>query len=213
MANQHRRLQSCLIAAGIAAIAIATAANAQRFGWGPDQHVAAGNPLDMLNLLARVDVRNELDLIGDQQQSLRKLNGESRRKLREGFAELRSGGIENARKRIRDLGAELRQELDQELDQILLPHQMVRLKQIGLQYRLRESVTFFSEAIAQHLGVAGEQRQELNDRRRELEIEFQHNVTSWRADTQRQLVALLTTDQQKKLKEFLGQPFRFVDQP
>ncbi len=213
-AHAHHRLP---IAIALTALVVSTPASGQQRALsmrttGP---LRVGYPLELLDLLARQDVRSELELISDQLDQLTKLQRASRRMLRERFVTLRVGGVEGVRERIRQMSTELRRQLDDSLSQILLPHQMQRLRQLQIQHRLRggRAEVLLSAEVAKRLGITEDQERALRQKGRQLEIELERQVSAWRAAAQKQLMAVLTSDQREKLGELIGQPFRFDDEP
>ena len=170
-------------------------------------------PFELLNLLTRQDVQQEIELIGDQLEQLRELRGKIRRRARERFAEIRIAGPQDARGRIQKLGVELRQEFEAELSKVLLPHQHRRLRQIRLQRQLRvaNAAALLSADTMDQLMITTEQQTRLKERSKQLESQFQEKLRGMREEIRQQLLEVLTADQRQRLAQLTGESFDFRD--
>lgn len=175
--------------------------------------------LGPLELLGRVDIQKELELLDEQLLQLHRLRLEvetaRRDRLQKLLDQLRSGSID----RTASLNA-IRQELagtDQfvtdRLASILLPHQARRLSQIQLQQQLKQggltglqSATWLAE-----LAISAEQQAAIRQAAEASERELQRKLTETRTALQREILKLLTPLQKQKLQDLVGKPFHFQD--
>ena len=117
------------------------------FGRGPGGRGFGGSDAN-LQLLFDEEVRKELEIVDSQVEKLRELSnkvrGESQERMREMFSGFRDLSEEERREKfgeIREKMQKYAQEVEKQIGEVLLPHQMDRLKQIALQSRLRRSGT------------------------------------------------------------------------
>ena len=178
------------------------------------------------DLLRRQDVRKELELLDDQVQQLEALEQKMRDRMRQAFPVPPAPGQAGNREERRDQGApkpqtDFRQVFEQinketraELAQILLPHQSKRLDQLSAQLRMQGGgMALLSGDVARDLGVTDEQREQLRTKVEEIEREARKQEAEIRRQAREKVIRLLTPDQQKKLKDLIGEPFTFEMQP
>lgn len=185
-----------------------TIAGSTNPGLGP-----RSGPFEPLTLLARADVRQELELIADQQAQLLDLRGKTRREARDRFAEIRTGGAAGAQGRIRQVAGELQQRVWSALSQILLPHQLDRLRQIQLQRQLRNggAAILVREGLVEQLEITEDQRAKLQSTGRELEAEYRRRLQTLRAEMREKVLAVLSPEQRQRLDQLTGAPFEFQE--
>ena len=113
----------------------------------PKVHIMAGSPGEMgfvgtkfdavpdqMSLLSDASVQKDLELVDDQVKQLREMQREFSRELKDQIGDLSKGDFDKSR--IKDIGklvSELRAEQKTRMEQLLLPHQVDRLKQVALQ--------------------------------------------------------------------------------
>jgi Spy/CpxP family protein refolding chaperone len=203
----------------LAAAAAGTVASAQSRG-GPGtgrqgMPPGLGGPYE---LLARDDVRKELDLVDDQVKQLEGLRERFRTRVRESIAQIREqrsseeGSPEQVRDELRKAIEQVNAEIQKEVSHILLPHQTKRLDQLALQFRMRGGLNALGADAIQELGITDEQREKLRTKSEELDREIRRKVSEMRRQAQDELLSLLTPEQQAKVRDMLGEPFEFADQ-
>ena len=97
-------------------------------------------------------------------------------------------------------------EAKEQLAEILLPHQMERLSQIGYQLSSQNGIR---GALAEKLELTEKQEEELKERGAELLKELNEEVAKLREEMNAKLISeVLTSKQQKQYKELVGEPFR-----
>lgn len=154
-----------------------------------------------LMLLNDENVQKDLELLDGQKEKLADLReriGEEMRSLFQG------GAGSDARDRIR----EKMEGFQKEVDGILLPHQRDRLKQIGVQSRLRFGST--SNAIAEALDLSDDDKKRLEDKDRELTAEMNKEIAKIREKYRDKLLDVLGPEQKAKWKELVGNPIEFA---
>jgi Spy/CpxP family protein refolding chaperone len=163
----------------------------------------------LADVLRRQDVRKELELLDDQVQKLEKL-GESRREnMKQMFSGMEKTSPEERFQKMRELFQKAQQETEREIGRILLPHQMMRLRQLALQLRLRGGTAAVLNERAQELGLTAEQKQNLREKAAELDEQVQKKYAELRKQKQIELLKTLTPAQQAKWKDMVGEPFEF----
>ncbi len=157
-----------------------------------------------LTLLQRADVRKELELLDDQIEELKGLSGQL--DMRSMFQGVRDLPREEQRAKINELMAQARKKIESKVNDILLPHQVTRLKQLALQFAMQRPGGVASGTVADELGITEQQREQLREKAQKLQAELQKKL-------QAELVKELTPAQQTKLKELMGKPFTFEQTP
>jgi hypothetical protein len=164
----------------------------------------------LADLARRSDVRKELELLDDQIQKLDKLNETRGERMRQMFSGMEDVPREQRFEKMRELGQKEQQQTERELEQILLPHQMRRLKQLELQTRSRGGVqALLGDRAAEELGLSPEQKEKLQKRAAELEEQLRQKTAELRKQNQDELLRLLTPQQRAKWKDLVGDPFEF----
>jgi Spy/CpxP family protein refolding chaperone len=154
-----------------------------------------------MTLLNDENVQKDLELLDNQKEKLADLRdriGEEMRSLFQG------GGGGDARERIR----EKMEGFQKEVDGILLPHQRDRLKQIGVQSRLRFGST--SNAIADALELSEDDAKKLADKDKELTAEMNKEIAKIREKYRDKLLDVLGPEQKAKWKQLVGNPIEFA---
>jgi hypothetical protein len=159
-----------------------------------------------LALLSRSDVRQNLELLDEQADAIKKLLGALPVRLRD----LRLGSDDLSAKEKRHRIAQLDQELGGELERILLPHQMKRLRQIEVQVRVQAvnvSEEFVNEEVLKTLQVTDDQLRQWKSIRQEVDREYDRQQIAIREQAQARFLAELTPEQRAQWKELVGVPF------
>jgi hypothetical protein len=106
----------------------------------------------------------------------------------------------------------MRQRYAKELENAVLPHQMDRLRQVSFQTLIRDRdpvQVLTSEPFKSELKLDDEDVTKLRDRSEELKREFDRKVAELRQETVDKLLEELDEDQQKTLREMLGDELDF----
>lgn len=163
----------------------------------------------LADLVRREDVRKELELLEDQTQKLDKLNESRGERMRQLFSGMEDTPREQRFEKMRELMQKEQQQTEKELSQILLPHQMKRLKQLEVQTRSFGRQALLSDRTAEELGLTAEQKEKLQKKADELDEQLRKKTAELRKQNQEELVRLLTPQQQAKWKDLVGDPFEF----
>ena len=163
-------------------------------------------------LLMSQDVRDELEISEEQLGDLRAMGEEMRDQMRSMFAGMRDLPPEERRERfesMRDQMQDVRAEAEERLGDILLPHQMERLREINVQQQVRRGGLggALRGELGEELGITEDQREQLVTRAQELQQEMQEKIEKMRKDAQEELMGMLTSDQRSKLESMMGTEF------
>src|SRR5688572_28730170 len=162
----NQRWLVCL-ACAVALCVLPSLASAQP-GRGPG---GLGGGGDMF-LLADENVQKDLEILDSQKEKMAALRDKIGEEMRALFQGGQGGG--DAREKMR----EKMEGFQKEMDEILLPHQRDRLKQIGVQSRLRFGST--SNAVADALELSEEDKKKLADKDKELTAEMNKEMAKIR---------------------------------
>lgn len=165
---------------------------------------------DQFGLLSQPSIQDELDFVGEQRDQYKRLQKEYNDRIREKMESMNKGGFDPAK--AQSLGDEIRAMKEQQardIEELLLPHQVSRLKQIQLQNKMKALGlnALNDKKLAEELGMSEEQMKQLKDRAKELSAELQKKIQALREETQETLLKELTKEQQEKLKEMTGVKF------
>ncbi len=170
----------------------------------------------MAGLLMSDEVREELEISEDQQADLRAMGDEMRDQMRSMFEGMRDLPEDERRARfatIREDMQDLQAEAEGRLQDVLLPHQVARLKEINLQQQVRRDGLSgaLRGDLAEELGITDEQREQMVAKAQELQAEMQQKIAELRKDAQDELMSLLTAEQRSKIESMLGTDFEMQE--
>ena len=186
-----------------------------------------GQTQDPTMQLLRVEaVREELELLPDQEDALRKVEENARSgfqrpdfDFRNASEEERNAFFEKMREQLRERG----EEMQAQLEEVLLPEQFERLKQLGVQVMGMRALSL--ERVAKELGISDKQKEELADVTASVTANVQEEVRAMmssgdfdreamrskieeiREGVESKVMDVLTSDQRKKFEEMKGEPF------
>jgi hypothetical protein len=176
----------------------------------------------VLGLLYRDDVRQDLQLVDEQQEKVEALAEEIRTELQDEMRDMfrgmqdlsdeeRQQQFEKIRERMEDVNADA----EKRLKKVLLPHQFDRLKQIDVQMRVQQqgAGALTSGELAETLDLTESQRERLEERAAEVEQELQEKISQLRIEARNKLLDVLTAQQRAKLESLMGDDFAATDQP
>lgn len=198
-----------------------------------------GGAGDLLGLLGRDEVRQELQMADDQIDGLQKVRERLPRPERPDFDFRNASEQQRAEfaARMRAQAAERAEAVNEQLDELLLPEQLKRLKQIALQQQgvqalltpevaselgLSEQVSEslkstaethqqkVREAIQAAMGDRGGQRGPGRGEGAGRGGEMRERMETLRTEGDAALLALLTDEQKAKFEELKGQPFELA---
>jgi hypothetical protein len=194
-----KRLIQITLAAAVVVMTVSPALAQQRGGGG----FGGGT----LFLLTQKSVREELKLSDEQVKKVTELQ----EKQRESFQGLRDLSQEERRTKMQ----EAVKAQSEAIAKILQPQQLKRVKQIALQQAGARAVN--DEEVAKTLKVTDEQKEKIREIQRESfeklrELGFDEDKAKEREALQKEtngkMMAVLSSEQQAKLKEMQGEPFK-----
>lgn len=198
-----------LLVCGVAALVVAVCGSVVEAQPGagaregrPAGGFGAGVGGTQTRLLAREDVRQELELLDEQVKELEGLReGLDMRSMFEGLQDVPR---DQRREKMQEAMQQARGKVEDKLDAILLPHQKNRLKELAAQYSMRGVGGILRGPVAEELGISEQQEEQLREKAQELRQELEKKL-------QAELIKELTPAQQGKLKQLMGEPFTFQD--
>lgn len=178
---------------------------------------------DSLGLLQNADVKKALKITPDEDAFLALLADEQRKKDDSFNESLRDASREERMEKFREHMSARSKEIDKQVGEILGVDRSKRLKQIRLQV-MGPSAILMSPEVSSDLGVTESQREDLQsslrDSMREVfgalrsagedEAARKKIMTEMRAEQEKKVLAVLTTEQKKKWEQMLGPPIGFT---
>lgn len=127
----------------------------------------------------------------------------------------RGEGREEMRRRFRDRAEAMGEKVEERLAGILNEEQMTRLKQIDTQLQVRRqgARALTHGPLADELGVSEEQGDQLRDKAHEIRGALAQQIRDVTDASREELIQELTTEQQAKLDELMGEPFDMPPPP
>ena len=168
-------------------------------------------PQDDLGILSQDQFHEDLALVPDQKEritTLRRDMQEKRSKLYGDIRKMEPGKIGTL---VRDTEKQLMDETRQRLNEILLPHQVDRLRQVKtqLQMRSRGAGALASGELAETLGLTEKQRNDLAEKQREAEKQLREKIDEIRKQLVKDVIQdVLTAEQRDKLTKLIGDELR-----
>ena len=176
---------------------------------GGDFVMPAPDPWSMIN---NPSVQKDLELVGDQLKRVQEMQKEHSDEMRKQLGDLRKGGsidLGNVQN-VKEIIDSLRQRQKEELQQLLLPHQIQRLRQVALQTHMKQAGTagaLANSEVAEQLGLDEDQIKSLQEKSKELREQMQKDIQALQEKMKASLIAELTPQQQAKLKELMGDKY------
>lgn len=172
------------------------------------------------------ELRKELEVVDDQVESVKELAQDYQTKMMEFHSKNAKIGIE-IQKLVQEGKAEEAQELAAEYQErnreftesymekakeVLLPHQIERLRQIAKRQGAKYTNEFQDEfgltaTFADEIGLSAEEKKRLLDTIKEARNEYYATVEAAKKKANEKIMAALTTEQKEKLKEILGDEY------
>lgn len=181
------------------------------------QPVQYANPMgELLSWTFSPQMQRELEIVDDQREKLKRLQADVTNETRDLYKTAYSGDRQEWMRKYNEIAGRLSRETDKRVQEILLPHQVRRLRQIVLQMRLSgagygSAAGLASGAVADELGLTEEQKRELQKKEKEVSSEVQRKTREFyeqlREESEEELLSVLTAEQRRKLKELVGERF------
>ena len=176
-----------------------------------------------MGLLRIEEVKTELQVSPDQDEALAKLSEQARGERPQGinFQDMSDAERTAFFEKMRKEQEERNKRMKEQLEEVLLPEQIERLGQIGLQVRGVQALG--DDEVAGKLKITAEQKKKLEEVREKLQGEMGAKVrelmssgnrdgmreafATMREDMEKEVLAVLNTDQQKQFEEMKGEKF------
>ena len=208
-------LNSSMLAVFILTIALTSLQSSAQIRGGGPGGMMGDSPLTLIN---DPNVIDELELVEEQIESLNALQNDMRTVFRESFSGMRSRFREknvdrqSLMQEIRDKIQSQMGDIETELNEILLPHQVTRLDELHFQMQASRSGTegmLSNPRVKERLGLTDQQIQEIQDKAEEVKTNLDEEIKALRESARKEILSVLTSDQQKQIKEMMGDSFDF----
>ncbi len=197
-----------LAGAGLAVLLMAGSASAQPgggrggFGGGPGM----GGMMD-IGLLFSPQVREEIELVPEQEEQLREIGDSMREDMMSMFRDMRDMSEEERRA----ASEKMREKVDSKLKEVLLDHQYERFNQLRLQSQMQRGAAdaLGSGRIRDELGITDEQLEEMRKVAETAEAELRTKIQKATQEAREKVLEVLTAEQRAKWKTLVGESFEF----
>lgn len=213
---RNQKLIQSMVLSGIALATILLVPNAAaQFRGGGGGGLMGNSPLTIIN---DANVIAELELADDQVEALNELQDEMRNVFRESFSGMRDRfrdknvDREAMMQEIRDKIQSEMEGVTEGLNEILLPHQMTRLKELSFQADVRRGGTqglLSNPQVKEQLGLTDDQIKEVQEKAKSVQADLDKKIEALRESARDDVLSVLTSEQQSKIKEMLGASFEF----
>ena len=200
----------CLVAANARAQAVVQPV-------GGAYPAAYANPLGQsLQWLWSPQMEKELDIVDTQREALTKVRNEAMTKMRSLY-DMNIADPQERMKKYNESAKTLGEETEKKVQDILLPHQVKRIKQIALQMQLQSAgyggAAAFQNELAEELKITDEQKTQLQEKQKEVAKEMQEKTQAFykqlQEESREKLLSVLTPAQRRKLEELTGEKFQW----
>lgn len=178
-------------------------------------------PTDPMTMLRLPQFVKELELVDEQVKKLEELHQEATKMQQEALAEFRSvsyqtDGKYDAEKyramsaEYQKARAEVTEKVTKAIEDILLPHQVDRMKQIQIQSQIKSYGVgaLQSALLADALEITDEQMKELAEKRAAAQKKLAEEYARIKAELQEEVLAdVLTKKQLRELESLKGEPY------
>jgi Spy/CpxP family protein refolding chaperone len=172
----------------------------------------------IMTLLQDERIRQELDMVEDQNAELQTLRDELTQGMRELFDGMRDLSPEERRERFDEIREEMdqkRKDIEEKVNNMLLPHQQKRLQQLIFQSQSRRGGALgfaANDNILEKLGVTEEQKNQLREKGEQVRKELDEKIAKLRKEAADDLLSVLSAEQRQKYQDLVGDSFDFGDQ-
>ncbi len=175
-------------------------------------------PADDLGMLSMEQFQSELELVDRQKEQIAALRQDLNERRRKAVGDVKNVEPRKVASRFRELESSLQQETKTRLAEILLPHQVDRLKQLRLQMQVRNRglSALAGPDLADALGLSDDQKTRLAEKQAEAQKQLREKIEELRRQLQKDVIQeVLTPDQRAKLSKLTGSEFKLqpVDPP
>ena len=197
-------------------------------GGGGQRGGPGGGGDPMFSLLMNETVREEIELMPDQAEALKKIRDDNGGRGDRPDFDFRSASEEERREfmeKMRSQREETMKELKGKLEEVLLPNQFDRLREISIQ--VAGVAALGSPEVQQELGISEEQIASLSETREKIQGEMRDKMREMmqsgnrdgmreafegvRKEIEEKVLAVLTAEQSEKFEEMKGEPFELPE--
>jgi hypothetical protein len=169
--------------------------------------MVGGMPGDDLGMLAIAQLQEDLELIDDQKAKLDSLRADLKEKRRTLYGDLKSVDPVKLGPMLKSSESLLLEDVNSRLTEILLPHQIERLKQLRLQMQMRNQGvgSLMGQELSNALGLSDEQKKKLAEKQKEAEKKLREKIEEIRRQLQQEILTdVLTPTQRGQLTRLIG---------
>ena len=162
---------------------------------------------DSASMLVDQRVQKELELMADQQQMLTDIRADFEKRITEMRQARKTGDSDEENQKRHKAIQRLRDERTKMMEQVLLPHQVERLRQVSLQLKMKQHgdvEMLTGDLLAEKLGIDEVQKQRIEQRAEEIKQQMQKEIAEIKEKGRKQLLNELTSRQRRELEEMLG---------
>lgn len=171
---------------------------------------------DPLDSLFNPSVLKDLEIIGEQKEKIIAIGRDFGAKFQNLMkAALEARGDQETIKNISQTYSKLQDERSKALENVLLPHQLERVKQVSQQIRMRARGAigaFQSGELAEELEMTAEQKKQISEIQQQLSQKLAKETARLKAEAKRKVMSVLSMQQKTKLKKLVGEEFRETQQ-
>jgi hypothetical protein len=150
---------------------------------------------------------DDIGLIPEQKERLAIVRRDLQEQRAKAFADIRKMEPAKIAEVAQQTESRLKEESQRRVTEILLPHQVERLKQmrVQLQMRSRGAGALANGELANTLGLTDDQKKRLAEKQREAELELRRKVDELRKQLVKDIVQeVLTAEQRESLAKLVG---------
>jgi hypothetical protein len=169
-----------------------------------------GSASSELGLLSNPRVREDIEMVDDQYREFQERQRALQQEMADQLRQIDFTDTENLPSQIK----EIRNSAEREMNELLLPHQVKRLRQLRMQSLLqrRDLVQVLTaDPIKSDLEITDEQSQELRDYQVQMQEDLQREIAKLQDKARSRLLSKLNPSQKRQVEEMIGDTFVFQD--
>jgi Spy/CpxP family protein refolding chaperone len=170
-----------------------------------------GVPEDDLGISGSDQYQEELGLVPEQKEKLSALRKDIQERRNVAFRDFRGVGPEKVGQTVAAFETQIREDVKKKLGEILLPHQLERIKQIQVQSQMRNrGLSALSRGeLADMLALTEQQKADLVEKQKKAERELREKIEALRKEVYKEVMdEVLTAEQREKLAKLTGAEVR-----
>ncbi|MDB4564691.1 hypothetical protein N9099_02000 [Mariniblastus sp.] len=167
-----------------------------------------GSASSELGLLANPRIREDIEMVDDQYREFQDRQRALQKEMANQLRQIDFTDTENLPSQIK----EIRDSAEREMNELLLPHQVKRLRQLRMQSLLqrRDLVQVLTaDPIKSDLKITDEQSQELRDYQVQMQEDLQREIAKLQDKARSRLLSKLSPSQKREVEEMIGETFVF----